>query len=154
VESADNFEQVDAMKLEEIAFQIEVKYRDWGYEHLATLDEVASNPEIAALISKLMEEASKHKLSITGKPIDAVRNCMKLTATACFRVGLMIGLMLDRTNDNKSAYCGEVVKPCERCETTGQECSECGKSKFNCTCGLGKFSPVACLSCNGEGYVA
>lgn len=130
---------------------MEVKYREWGNERIATLDQVASNPDIAARISKFVEEASKHPLSITGKPVDAVLNCMKLTATACFRFGLLVGLMIDPPNPG---YCGEVVKPCQRCETTGEECFRCCKSKFACTCGLGNFSPVVCGVCNGEGYVA
>lgn len=142
------------MKLEEIAAQIEVKYRDWGNERIATLDEVSSNPDIAARIGKLIQEASKHPLSITGKPVDAVKNFAKLTGSACFRFGLLVGLMIDRPNEGQVPYCGEVVKPCERCETTGEECAGCQKSKFNCTCGLGKFSPVVCGVCNGEGYVA
>ena len=154
------------MTLEQINESIETDHRAWGEQYHAELDRVAESPAIAQRIVHFIEEAARHPKSTTGLPAVAVKHALKLSSLANFRMGVLVGLLLDRPAEKPThesinlmndANPVASVELCPQCLGTGAVCLHCGLPFPDCDCvdstGLRLFSQVQCLTCDGEGKV-
>jgi hypothetical protein len=149
------------MTLEEIAAGLEEHHREWATENVAQLDVITKNPHIAKLISRFIEIAAS--LPNEGTIGHRVKEMARLIAVSNFRLGLLIGALLWKPKEDEDdkpvmlpepqEKLGTISERCEKCETTGEVCLKCDESRFECSCGLGEYSPVTCTACGGEGYL-
>jgi hypothetical protein len=141
------------MTLDDIAKSIEEQHYAWARAHEPELEEISERPEIKQRMVHFIEESIRHPTATSGKPVDAVKVALKLTSMANFRFGLLVGLLLWKPERLAEPRPGTVSERCDTCETTGEVCMKCGKSRFDCTCQMGEYSPVECTNCGGAGYL-
>ena len=155
------------MTVDEIAAGLEDQHREWIIQHQGEIERVSGNPAVQARIVHFIEESTKHPNAVAGSPIEAVRRCLKLSSTANFRLGLLIGLMLDRPIEPltpQSPYDErqlqlevveeQMVEPCDSCKGFGLTCITCGLSRHGTALFGHEFSPVRCDACEGKGTVS
>lgn len=123
--------------------------------HAARLKTISDSPAVLLKLRGFLGHVIMTELARGPVTPEKVRSAMASLAVATFRLGLVVGLELDREPPPPPTL---LPTPCDLCDGSGYVCLQCGNARRACECKwsdirVASYDPVLCPVCHGEGVL-